>query len=165
MPEGMVNGYPTNWYNLSSSPKLTAFYIHAVLASPVYYVAWHLFYSTGFFVNPAIEPAHLSQNIKLLLVQRHFVQAFKAVATPWWFFAERVLLAVGFILLCVGVWSLRRRWLTWAFVLVILYLAALGGPSAGARYRLPVEPLLSIFMVTGLYALGNRFLKHGELRA
>ena len=157
VPEGLdANGYPANWYNLSSSPALSAFDLHAVLASPVHYVAWHLFYSTAFFVAPAFTPTHLTQNIKLLIMRGHVAEAIGALTHPWWFFAERLLVFLGLFLLCVGVWTLRRSVLALAFLLVILYMAALGGPSTAARYRVPLEPLLSTFMVVGAYALVSK---------
>lgn len=148
-----ARGYPANWYNLSSSPKLSAFYQSVVFASPLKYAAWHLYYSTAFFISPAISPPDLSQNIKGLLLKRQISAAFQAITAPWWFFAERMLLLGGLVLLCIGVLHLRRNWLALVFFLVILYFAALGGPSTAARYRLPLEPLLSIFMVTGAAAV------------
>ncbi len=142
-------GYPATWYDLKSSPKLSAFYQKVVFAAPVNYVVWHLYYSTGFFFAPPLTPPSLSLNIKALIAKRDFATAIYAITHPLWFFAERIAMLAGLLLLVLGAWSMRRNWLAMAFVLVILYLAALGGPSTAARYRIPVEPFLSVFMVVG----------------
>jgi 4-amino-4-deoxy-L-arabinose transferase-like glycosyltransferase len=154
VPRGLnAQGYPMNWYDLASSPKLEAFVKNAVLREPFKYIAWHLYYSTAFFVAPAIAPQHLTKNIKGLLLKGQVKEAASALLEPWWYAAERASLVLGFMLLVLGIWRLRRNLLVWAFVLVILYVAALGGPSTAARYRLPVEPLLAVLMVAGLESL------------
>jgi hypothetical protein len=122
-----------------------------LLASPLSYASWHLYNSIGFFINPAIETNDPRINLKLLVARGHLVQALQVVASPWWLLVERLSILLGLLLGIIGVWALRKEPLVWSFVFIILYLAALGGPSSQARYRLPVEPILSIFMVTGIF--------------
>ncbi len=154
VPQGTdANGYPANWYDLASSPALTHYYLHEVLLTPVSYTIWHLYQSLGFFVNAPINPPNQTVSIKALLAAGQWGAFLHAVTTPWWLFAERLLILCGIICATLGLWRMRRSALVWSFGFVILFLAALGGPSAQARYRLPVEPILSICIVVGLLHL------------
>jgi len=153
VPEGQdANGRPLNWYNLASSPALEHYELGVILHAPVRYGVWHLFSSTGFFLNPAINPPEQHINLKQALVHGQFKTALEAVATPWWFLLERVGIGLGLLFIAAGAWALRRKPLMWAFLFIIVYLAALGGPSAQARYRLPVEPLIAVIMTAGIAA-------------
>ncbi len=156
-------GYPTNWYDLRSSPALNAYEKTVLLAHPVSYIVWHLYTSLGFFINPALTPAHPSSaNLKLLLSQGHVEAFIAAVLDPWWLLGERLLVLAGLVLVVLGVWTLRTKPLALAFAFIILYLGALGGPSAQARYRLPVEPLLSVFMTTALMRYTGAEKRYGR---
>ena len=153
VPEGSdINGYPANWYNLASAPLLDRYIYAIVFVHPIRYAIWHLYNSSAFFVNPAINPPHQSVNLKLLLAQGHIKAFAQGVLTPWWLALERTGIALGLLLLATGVWRLRRQPLAWAFLFIILYLGALGGSAAESRLRLPVEPLISIFIITGMIA-------------
>jgi len=157
VPQGNDSlGYPVNWYDLASSPALDAYALRTILASPFSYAAWHLYNSLGFFINPAFNAADASVNLKLLLARGRFIELFREVAAPWWLFAERIGLLFGAAFFALGIWKLRKEPLAWAFVFIIAYFSALGGPSAQARYRLPVESQLSIFITAGILLLIER---------
>jgi 4-amino-4-deoxy-L-arabinose transferase-like glycosyltransferase len=84
VPEGLdANGYPENWYNLTSSPALVHYEEEILLGSPISYTVWHLYNSLGFFLNPSISPTHSSSvNLKLLLRKGYFAEFFGVVITP-----------------------------------------------------------------------------------
>ena len=145
-------GYPQNWYDIKSSPALRAYIKSVILSSPAF-IPWYLYNSTGFFVNTAISPAHSSANLKQLLLQRKWGAFFQAVTTPWWLVLERAGILCAILLAAFGFWNLHRMPLAWAFAFVIAYLAALGGVASQARYRLPVEPLLCLFIISGFIYL------------
>jgi hypothetical protein len=160
VPLGKMDGpciYPDNWINLTNSPALNRIVVKALLASPVSYAKWHLYNSLGFFINPAVGTPNPSINLKLQLAHGRVMEVLRDISTPWWFFLERLSLLLGFIFASIGVWKLRKEKLTWVFVFIILYVAALGGASSQARYRLPVEPFLSIFIVTGISLILEKF--------
>ncbi len=160
VPEGIdANGYPANWYNLAYTPALDKYIYATVLAHPVQYAFFHLYNSTGFFLNPAINPPHQTANLKQLLTQHRFAEFARAAVTPWWLVLERVGIVIALLCIVVGFWSCRRKPLAWAFLFIILYFAALGGVSAASRLRLPVEPLLSLFIVAGLAVLQRKIWK------
>lgn len=151
-----VFGYPANWYNLSYTPALDRYIFSTVEKSFLSYAVWHIYNSSGFFLNPAINPPDRSVNLKQLLAQGRIGEFVKEVMTPWWLFLERLSILLGIILAAAGLWRLRRMPLAWAFALIICYLAVLGGPSATSRLRLPIEPILSIYMIVGtLAAIGK----------
>lgn len=158
VPQGLdASGYPANWYNLASAPALNHYIRETVQGSFFSYAVWHLYNSTGFFLNSIlVSSVGSSINLKHLLAEGKFGAFLQAVTTPWWMFVGRVAVVVGLILMLYGCWRLRRNPRMWVFLLIICYFAALGGPSAAARLRLPVEPLLSIFIVVGMYALLER---------
>jgi 4-amino-4-deoxy-L-arabinose transferase-like glycosyltransferase len=155
VPQGTdANGYPANWYDLTYTPQLDRYIYKTILANPVSYAFWHIYNSSGFFLNPGVNPlGGRTVNLKKLLAQGQILTLLKEAATPWWLFVERILIFVGLALIAVAVWRLRRKLFVWLFLFIILYFAVLGGPSATSRLRLPVEPLLSILMAAGLSAL------------
>ncbi len=147
-------GYPANWYDLASSPALRTYEKQVVLQQPFVFGSWFLYNSTGFFLNPAIAAdAHPSENLKQLLIQGHWVRLVQAAATPWWLLVERIMVLCGILLLVFGTWRLRKNRYALAFAFIILYLAALSGTAAQARYRLPVEPLLYLLISSGFLSL------------
>jgi 4-amino-4-deoxy-L-arabinose transferase-like glycosyltransferase len=153
VPEGIdFSGYPTNWYNLMYTPPLDTYIYATVFAHPISYAVFHLYNSTGFFLNPAVNPSHQSINLKQLLAQRRYAELFRAALSPWWLALERIGIFMGLLLLATGFWILRRKSQAWVFAFIILYMAALGGVSAASRLRLPVEPLISIFITASIYA-------------
>lgn len=148
-----ARGYPAGWYDLTNSPALGHYIKHVILSQPVTFVSWYLYNSTGFFLNPAINPPHQSQNLKQLVASGQWGAFITAFLNPWWLFVERVGILCAILLAALGFWHNRRNLYAWAFAFVIIYLAALGGVAAQARYRLPVEPLLALFIVSGIITL------------
>ncbi|HEV8666999.1 MAG TPA: hypothetical protein VN665_04125 [Candidatus Paceibacterota bacterium] len=159
--DGNAAGYPTNWYNLASSPAINHFVIQAVLQSPFSYGVWHLYNSVGgFFLNPAINPPNQQINLKQLLARGRFDIFFRSVITPWWLLLERIGIAFGLLFVAFGIWNMRYKPFAWAFLFVIFYFSILGGSAAESRLRLPVEPLISILLVSGaVYLLERIFTK------
>jgi 4-amino-4-deoxy-L-arabinose transferase-like glycosyltransferase len=157
----------SEWGNLSESPTLEKYDKSILLKSPVQYAAYHLFESTGFFVNSGLGPFlsfmsvpfHYSLpptsklNLKDLLLQGKITLFVQTVISPWWLFVERIFLAIGGVLAIFGVFVKRREPFVWLAAFIILYFAALAGPVAEARYRLPAEPFLATLIASGLIAL------------
>jgi 4-amino-4-deoxy-L-arabinose transferase-like glycosyltransferase len=168
----------TEWRGLSSSEPLGKYAMQQILTSPLHYAMFHVLESTGFFVNSGLvpllaffsSPLHYTLpsttgavNIKAMLMQGHPLLFFRAVTSPWWAFAERLLIFSGLVLAAIGFYSLRRNSFAWLAVFVILYLALLTGPIAMARYRLPAEPFLALFIATGLLVVATRFKHYAKI--
>ena len=148
-----AEGHPANWANLAYAPELKRFIMPELLSAPLSYGFWHLYNSAGFFLDISVKPPP-KYNLKKLLAEGRIAELVRAVSDPWWALAMRLGLLLGWCLFALGVWHLRRSLIVWAFVCIVIYLAALSGPSAQARYRMPVQPIISVLVaVGGLYTL------------
>jgi 4-amino-4-deoxy-L-arabinose transferase-like glycosyltransferase len=165
------------WRDLSVSASLERYDRTAILAHPVRYGAYHIFESTGFFVNSGFQPllAYMSGpfhytvapssqlNLKDLLIHGQIPLFIKTLTTPWWLFGERILLVLGMCLIVVALYVQRRSAFAWMAVFIILYFAELAGPIAEARYRIPCTPFIELLIASGLLALWpivrTRFIK------
>jgi len=127
------------WYQTSSS-------LPFLFSSTIEYAS--VFYRGAMHIQPKYVPGSMN-----FLLDGDWRSFFDSIFSVWWKVGERALWLILYFFVVAGIWINRKKYSTWAFVFVILYLMFLAGPVGNARYALPTLPFTFVLAAAGMINL------------
>lgn len=74
-----------------------------------------------------------------------------------WTLVENAFWGTTTLLMLLGLWYSKNRRLMWMLFVIIMYFAAVTGPIAHARYRVPADPFILLIAASALSTLSERY--------